>query len=372
MNRPILTCAFVLIGTVAFAQQQPDDPRQPAQQPAQADPYQGQSNPPADDIIKTAPQDQPQPKAKPRAGKPFAQPIPQPAAPSPDAAAQPPAVDGQAPSDETPVQAGDSGVLPQSGSSAQSAVHPGPVNPSVNYPDPDVNGTDDGIVGIAKQEPQDATAAPQPMLRSRDDSSDPDGDIVNPHPLAPGELPDGTTIRVHLLSRLSTVDSQPGEVFRTRVATDVLQDGQVLIPAGAEIDGKVMQVASGTMRSHGTMLLRPDTVILLDGTRFHLDAQVSGAPGTRARISGEGYISPGSRLTKDSVQYGGGVGAGVVVGAMVAGPVGAVTGGLIGAGAITVHVLTNHSDATLEPGAVLLFTLNNRLDLRASAVTSGN
>jgi hypothetical protein len=376
MNRPILTCAFVLIGTVAFAQQQPDDPQQPAQQPAQqqpaqADPYQGQSSPPADDIITTAPQDQPQPKAKPRAGKPFAQPITQPAAQSPDAAAQPPAVDGQAPSDETPVQAGDSTVLPKSGSSAQFAVHPGPVDPSVNYPDPDVNGTDDGIVGIAKQEPQDA-AVPQPMLRSRDESSDPDGDIVHPHPLAPGELPDGTTIRVHLLTRLSTVDSQPGEVFRTRVATDVLQDGQVLIPAGAEIDGRVVQVASGTMSSHGTMLLRPDTVILLDGTRFHLDAQVSGAPGTRARISGEGYINPGSRLTKDSVEYGGGVGAGVVTGALIAGPVGAVTGGIIGAGAITVHVLTSHSDATLEPGTVLLFTLDNRLDLRASANAAGN
>jgi len=373
MQRPILTCAFLLIGTVAFAQQQPDDQQsaqqQPAQQqPAQADPYQGQSTPPADDIITTAPQEQPQPKAKPRAGKPFAQPAAQPA---PDTAAQAPAIDQHPQSDENPVQAADSAILPQSGSSAQLAAHPSSVDPSVNYPDPDVNGTDDGIVGIAKQEPQDATAA-QPMLRSRNESSDPDGDIVNPHSLQPGELPDGTTIRVHLLTRLSTVDSQPGEVFRTRVATDVLQDGQVLIPAGAEIDGRVMQVASGTVRSHGTMLLRPETVILLDGTRFHLDAQVSGAPGTGARISGEGYINPGSRYKKDSVEYGGGVGAGAVVGAMVAGPVGAVTGGLIGAGAITVHVLTNHSDATLEPGTVLLFTLDNRLDLRASIDSTGN
>jgi hypothetical protein len=66
------------------------------------------------------------------------------------------------------------------------------------------------------------------------------------------------------------------------------------------------------------------------------------------------------------------VGAGVVTGALIAGPVGAVTGGLIGAGAITVHVLTSHSDATLQPGTVLLFTLDNRLDLRASADSTGN
>jgi hypothetical protein len=35
-------------------------------------------------------------------------------------------------------------------------------------------------------------------------------------------------------------------------------------------------------------------------------------------------------------------------------------------------VLMSHSDATLEPGTVLLFTLDNRLDLRASANTAGN
>src|SRR6185437_4226833 len=215
MHRSILTCAFVLFGTVAFAQQQPAD-QSPQQQPAQADPYQGRSTPPADDIITTAP-DQPQPKAKPKAGKPIAQP----AAPSPNTATQPAA-------DQMP---GQNPAQGQGSASAQFAAHPSSVDPSVNYPDPAVTGTDDGIVGIAKQEPQDAPA-PQPMLRSREESSDPDGDIVHPHPLAPGELPDGTTIRVRLLTRLSTVDSQPGEVFRTRVATDVLQDGQVLIPAG--------------------------------------------------------------------------------------------------------------------------------------------
>jgi hypothetical protein len=387
MHRPILSCAFVLVGTLAFAQQQPADQQPAQQQPAQSDQYQGQSNPPADDVIVTAPQDQPQPvlKAKPRAGKLAAPPAAQSAAQAPDAAVQEPPVAAPPKADGMPVQASENQAQPdedsgqtsqtpeqtQDGSSAQVSVHPSSVDPSVNYPDPDVTGTDDGIVGIAKPEPQEAAGA-QPMLRSRVDSGDADGDIVNPHPLAPGELPDGTTIRVHLLTRLSTVDTQPGEMFRTRVATDVLQDGQVLIPAGAEIDGRVMQVESGTMRSHGTMLLRPETVTLLDGTRFHLDAQVTGAPGTRARISGEGYINPGSRFKKDSVEYGGGVGAGVVVGAMVAGPVGAVTGGIIGAGAITVHVLANHSDATLEPGTVLLFTLNNRLDLRASANSTGN
>jgi hypothetical protein len=163
------------------------------------------------------------------------------------------------------------------------------------------------------------------------------------------------------------VNSQQGEVFRTSVASDVLQDGQVLIPAGAEIDGRVAQVASGTMRSHGTILLRPETVILPDGSRYHLDAQVTGTPGSKTRVSGEGTIKPGSRVKRNAIMYGGAVGFGAATGAFIAGPVGALTGGAIGAGVVTALIVTKHSEATLEPGTVLLLTLDNRLDLQTAA-----
>lgn len=307
MQRSILTCAFLILSTAAFAQQ--------------SDPYQGQSNPPADDVITTAPAEQPRPKPSP------AEPLtaPQQVVSQPQAAT--------------------------ATTDASSAPQPA---------EADVNRTDQGIVGVAKPEGE-------PALTARGAAADPDGDIVHPHPLGPGELADGTTIRVRLLTELSTTDSKQGDTFRTRVASDVLQDGQVLIPAGAEIDGRVIQVASGTVRSHGTMLLRPETVILPDGGRFHMDAQVTGTPGSATHVDHEGFINPGSRRKKDSIEYGGGVGAGVVTGAIIAGPVGALTGGIIGAGAITFHLMTDHSEATLEPGTYLLFTLDNRLDLQAAS-----
>jgi hypothetical protein len=325
MHRPILTCTFLVLATAAFAQQQ---------QPSPSDPYQGQSNPPADDAIVATQPDQPAPpKAKPQAGKPVTQNQAQPPAP---AAAAP------VPAQNPPADA--------------SANPPSSVDPSANYPDPST-GTDDGVVGVAK---------PQPALMSRGAASDPDGDIVHPNPLQPGQLAYGSTIRVRLLTRLSTDESKQGEVFRTSVASDVLQDGQVLIPAGAEIDGRVAQVSSGTTRSHGTILLRPETVILLDGSRYHLDAQVSGTPGSKTRVNGEGFINPPSRVKKNAILYGSAVGAGLAIGGVLGGGVGAVTGGAIGAGVITVHILTKHSEATLEPGTVLLFTLDNRLDLQAA------
>jgi hypothetical protein len=231
------------------------------------------------------------------------------------------------------------------------------------------DGTDDGIVVVEPQ--SNGATAGQPALTDRPAGGDPDGDIVHPQPLGPGELGAGTRIRVRLLERLSTASSEKGEIFRSRVASDVLQGGQVLIPAGAEIDGTVVEVSSGHLGGRGSMRLRPETAILADGSRFRLYAEVSGAPGSRTRVGSEGEILPDSRMKRDSLEYGGAVGAGAVTGAIVAGPVGALTGSLIGAGAITAHLLLNHPQATLETGTTLLFTLTERVNL-VPARTGGN
>ena len=303
MNRPILVRALVAAATVFVAAAMAVG----AQEANQSSAYQGTSNPPSDDQITTSAT----PAPKPPAGQPvYSQPI-------------------------VPAQ-------------AQFQPRPTSVDPSINYPNPD-----SGMVN-------DTSAQ---TLQNRAYANDPDGDIVHLHARRPGEIVEGTTIRVRLLDRLSTADSERGETFRTRVASDVLQDGRVLIPAGAEIDGRVTQVSSGHVGGHGTMHLNPEVVILPDGTRYRLHAEISGTPGSRTRVGGEGAINPGSRLRKDEIEYGGAVGAGVATGAIVGGPVGAVTGGLIGAGAITVHLMASHPQATLETGAALLFTLTEPLDL---------
>ena len=307
-------------------------------------PYQGVSKPPADDVIITTSI----PVAKPPAGQPMnTQPSPQQAAPlaySDPAAASAP--------------------IPANG---QGEPQPTSVDPSVNYPAPQaVDGTDDGIVRVAPSNPQ----AP-PALNQRTYPTDPDGDIVHVRPLRPGELQEGTSIQVHLLDRLSTSETEKGEPFRSSVAYDVLQGGQVLIPAGSEIDGKVVDVSRGHTGGHGTMRLQPESVTLPNGTRFTLHAEVTGTRGSHTRVGDEGTIRPDSRVKRDSIEYGGAVGTGVVVGAVVGGPAGALTGGLIGAGAVTVHLLVNHPQATLDSGTLLVFQLTDSLYLAPEGM-SGN
>lgn len=307
-----------------------------AQQPSQANPYEGTSNPPPDETI-TTPAPEPPPIAKPSPSHPMNA---QPAAPA--LAASP-----------APAQ-------------ATAQLQPSPANPAANSYAPGMaDGTDDGIVQVAPDTPS------QPELNSRPPMSDPDSDIVHPAPLPPGELGSGAVIRVRLLDSLSTASSETGESFHTQVASDVIQNGQILIPAGSEIDGIVVGVSSGRAGGHGSMHLRPETVILPNGSRYHLYAQLSGARGSEANVGDEGAVTPGSRLKKVGIEYGGAVGAGAVTGAIVAGPGGALAGTIIGAGVITAHLLISHPQAHLESGTYLLFTLNEPLNL-VPAAQAGN
>jgi hypothetical protein len=217
----------------------------------------------------------------------------------------------------------------------------------------------------ATMQPQPEPLAPRPGYNP---SSDPDGDIVHPGAGRPGELMPGATIRVRLTERLSSSQSEKGQPFHGQVASDVLQNGSVLIPAGSGIEGRVTAVSAGQhLGGHGSLRLKPEAVILPDGTRFQIHAETTGTPGSHTRIGGEGTINPGSRAKRDGIEYGAVVGTGVIAGAVIAGPVGALTGGLVGAGIVSTHLLVDHPQATLEPGSVILFTLTEPMNLTPAA-----
>jgi hypothetical protein len=328
--------------------------------------YQGVSHPPADDQIITTSI----PAAKPPAGTPMNAPQPAPQqTPASQTYAQPAA---PPPGSQDPAQYQAAQGQYQPPAPNQYQPQPSSVDPSTNFPPVVADGTDDGIVRVAPSLPP-ADGAPDLNQRAdqRAYAYDPDGDIVHPRALRSGELQEGTNIFVSLLDRLSTSETEKGEPFRTRVSSDVLQGGQVVIPAGAEIDGRVVTVSTGHAGGSGAMRLQPEAIILPDGTHYRLHAEVTGTPGSRTHVVGEGTIKPDSRAKRDGIEYGGAVGSGVVVGAIVAGPVGALTGGLIGAGAITVHLLVSHPQATLESGTTLIFQLTDPL-LLAPETTSGN
>jgi hypothetical protein len=321
MNRSILVCVLTFASAAYLA----------AQQSGQ---YQGTSNPPSNDtIISGPPADAaPAPAAAPAA------------AASAGAAKPSPAHRYEQTQDQVQAQT-------QTGQQGENAAPP--------------DGTDSGIVQIA---PDPSTAGPVLSQRS---ASEPDGDIVHPAALGPNELGEGTSIRVRLLTSVSTNFSQEGEQFRSSVASDVVQDDRVLIPAGSEIDGRITHVSCGSFGGHGSMNLVPETVVLPDGSRFRMYGQVTATPGSNTKVGSEGSINPGSHVKRDSIEYGGAIGGGAVTGAVLGGPAGALAGSIVGAGVITAHLLISHPQAKLDEGTYLQFMLTERLNL-VPASANGN
>jgi hypothetical protein len=306
MNRPVLVVAFVALATASLL----------AQESSQNSPYQGTSNPPPDDTIITDSTEPPQ--AKPPAGH--------------------------------PLNAPDNSTVPANAIPAP-AMQPAQRNTGTN-----------GQMGVSTDSGigQPASSA---NLTSSPALNDPDSDIVHPAPLGPGELREGTMIRVRLLNDLSSALSEQGQTFRSRVASDVLSGGNVVIPTGSEISGKIVEVSTGHFGGHGTLMLRPETVTLPNGESFRLHAMVASAPGTHTRVDNEGTISADSRKLRAGIEYGGAVGTGAVAGAYLGGPVGALAGSLVGAGIVTTHLLVNHPQAHLDSGDVLMLTLTERMHL---------
>jgi type IV secretory pathway VirB10-like protein len=200
-----------------------------------------------------------------------------------------------------------------------------------------------------------ATAAPN---ASPNPNSNPDADIVASVPSRPGELPEGTVIRIALGQDLSSSESLPGSDFTGKIAADVLSEGKVVIPQGAEVLGKIVRVAEGRrFGAPATIRLRPDVVVLPDGSRYVLRAQVIAA-GAKARVDDEGALQPASRIKANALKEGVGIGAGAVAGALVAGAPGALVGSLVGAGVMTTHILVQHPAAVRIPqGSTLTLSL---------------
>jgi hypothetical protein len=292
-----------------------------AQEASNSDPYSGVSQPPPDASITAAPDAQatPPPAAKPSPAVPAPAPDTQAAAPAPAPAPAP------------------------------VADNPPPAKPS--NPDYDI------VTSIPGQNPP----APNAALETR-----PAGDgIVSEVPSSPNDLAEGTNIRVKLTETLSTRDTSVGSPFKGEVVKDVYKNGSIIIPAGSELKGRVIGVSQGHhFGPAATLRLRPDVVILPDGTAYHLYGQVAGSEAPGTHTDSEGGIQPRPHLVKNAVEYGAGAGTGAVVGAYAGGPVGALVGSLVGAGVVTAHMLTQQPSAAVVPaGSIVTFSLTEPMAL---------
>src|SRR5215475_2788135 len=86
-------------------------------------------------------------------------------------------------------------------------------------------------------------------------------------------VPAGTSLMVKLDTTLATFSNKPGDPFQGKLSQAVMLNGQVLLPAGSVIEGRVTKV-NEPRRINGkpTIGILPEAIVMPTGQRFFLDA----------------------------------------------------------------------------------------------------
>jgi hypothetical protein len=150
-------------------------------------------------------------------------------------------------------------------------------------------------------------------------------------------LPAETALPIRFETTISSANSRPEDKVLAVVRQDVLDDdGQVVIPAGSELRGRVVSA-----RRAGKVSGRSYLAVSFDAIEVH---------GRVHRISTYRLGVLGRKGTKkDAAIIGGGAGTGALLGALVDGGGGAAKGALIGGAAGTGVVLSTRGPEVMIP-----------------------
>lgn len=170
-------------------------------------------------------------------------------------------------------------------------------------------------------------------------------------------VPDDVALRIRLDDTLTSVDSQVGDPF----SATVVEQGEY---QGARVYGHVSQIdMSGKIKGHTSMMLRFDRLVMPDGRRAPIHAEIIElyhAP-SGEKVDVEGAIESGGRGRKTIEHTIIGAGAGALLGGIFGGGKGAGIGSVIGgAGGLGTTAFHGHQKITLGSGQEMLIRTTGR------------
>lgn len=202
-------------------------------------------------------------------------------------------------------------------------------------------GGDTGTSGGASSAQATGSPAPQPAPA--------------PAPPPTVEVAAGTPLSIRINERLSARGSHAGEQFTGEVVEPVQDSaGNVVIPKGAPVTGKVVLAkAGGHFKGAADLELRL-TSLTLNGKNYPLDTK-----DVLRTKKGKGK--------RTGAFVGGGTGLGLLLGGIAGGGKGALIGGLAGAGAGTAGAgLTGNRDLVIPSESIVRFKLKDDLEIQTA------
>ncbi len=244
-----------------------------------------------------------------------------------------------------------------------SAVTPQPVIPV--EPAPPVRARVEPRPVTPRAERADRT--PAPIERASTVPATPiDRPVPAPQPVAPPPAPAfhnvtlaaGTVLPVRMTQTLDSATTQTGETFSGSIASDIVQDGLVVLPRGTGVSGRVTDAKDAGHFSGNSRLAVELTSINKRGQAI---------PVTTAAFSKEGA----GRGKNTAVKTGVGAAAGAVLGGIFGGgkgaAIGAAAGGGTGAG---VNAVTRGQQVQIPSETVVRFETSNAITVRTSTVAA--
>jgi len=171
------------------------------------------------------------------------------------------------------------------------------------------------------------------------------------------EVPTDTALRIRLDDTLTSVDSRVGDPF----SATVVEAGEY---RNARVYGHIEEVdMSGHVKGHTSMMLRFDRLVMPDGRRAQINAEIVElyhAP-SGEKVDVEGAIESGGRGRKSVEHTAIGAGAGALLGGIFGGGKGAGIGSVVGgAGGLGTTAFHGHQKITLNGGQEMLIRITGR------------
>jgi len=170
-------------------------------------------------------------------------------------------------------------------------------------------------------------------------------------------VPDDTALRIRLDDTLTSNDSVVGDPF----SATVVDKGDY---QNARVYGHIAKIdMSGKIKGHTSMVLRFDRLVMSDGRRAPIQAEIIElyhAP-SGEKVDVEGAIESGGRGRKTITHTAIGAGAGALLGGIFGGGkaagIGSIIGGVGGLGTTAFH---GHQKITLNSGQEILIRVTGR------------
>jgi hypothetical protein len=162
-------------------------------------------------------------------------------------------------------------------------------------------------------------------------------------------IPSGTTLAVRLVDAIDSETAQPGQTFHATLDSPLAYEGDVVIPAGYDVEGHIVDVKSaGKFAGQSVLALQLDRVSV--GGKYY-------------NIQTDQYRRQGASRGKNTAEkVGAGAGIGAIIGAIAGGgkgaAIGAAAGGGLGGG---VQAATKGQQIKLPAETVLNFSLQGPL-----------